>query len=91
MSDIGEYTDDANSMSGYLIDGAADKVQWARAKAVEFLEYADSLEERASSYRHLAGLMVVEAQMYAGEVSELVAAEFPTEGDEIDAGQREED
>ena len=73
------FTDDANSMTGNLIDGAAEKVQWARQKAVEFLEHADSLEERANSYRHLAGLMLVEAQSYAGEISDLLAAEFPTE------------
>lgn len=84
MDNISDFTDDAHSMSGYLIDGAADKVQWARTKAVEFLEYADSLEERAASYRHLAGLMIVEAQQYAGEVSDLLAAEFPTVEDTTD-------
>lgn len=83
MDSVDEFANDANGVTGYLIDGAADKVQWARKQAIEFLAYADSLEERAASYRHLAGLMVEEAQEYVGEVADLLAAEFPTEGDEI--------
>lgn len=90
MDSIEDFTEDANSMSGYLIDGAADKVQWARQKAIEFLEYADSLEERAASYRHLAGLMVVEANMYAGEIADLVSAEFPTVEDTIPEEEKDE-
>ena len=85
------FTDDANSMTGHLIDGAAEKVQWAREKAVEFLAHADDLEERAAQYRHLAGLMIMEAQEYAGSISDLVAAEFPTEDTPIGGEEREEE
>lgn len=71
--------DTAEEMNGHLIDGAAEKVQWGRAMATEFLEYADQLEDRAEKFRHLAALMILEAQNYASEVSTLLSAEFPTD------------
>lgn len=71
----------AESTTDYLIDGAAEKVQWARAQAREFLEYAASLREKADAFTHLAGIMIVEANGHAEEISMLVNAEYPTVGD----------
>lgn len=74
-----EVAQSAAEQTGQLIDSAAEKVQWAREKATELLEYADSLESRAEQMRHLAALMILEAQGYAGEISDLLTAEFPME------------
>lgn len=74
----------AEEQTGQLIDGAAEKVQWARAMATELLGHADSLENRAEQYRHLAALMIIEAQGYAGEISDLLTTEFPMSGGEDD-------
>ena len=85
------FAETAGEQFSQLIDGAADKVQWAREQALRFLEHADSLEERANEYRHLAALMILEAQGYAGEVSDLLASEFPTTGGEEDERLGSED
>ncbi|MET0466977.1 MAG: hypothetical protein ABW007_27715 [Chitinophagaceae bacterium] len=69
---------DAESTTDFLIDGAAEKVQWARKMANEFLEHAAYLRDRADAYTHLAGTMIVEANNHAAEIANLVNAEFPT-------------
>lgn len=76
--------DTAEEMTGYLVDGAAEKVQWSRAMAREMLDHAQALRDRADQFTHLAGLMLVEAQSYAQEISDLLSAEFPT-GDAFEA------
>lgn len=81
MSDF-DFADTADEQTAKLIDGAAEKVQWARNRAKDLLEHADDLENRAEQYRHLAALMVLEAQGYAGEISDLLFTEFPMTGDE---------
>jgi hypothetical protein len=97
MSDSNDYIyspfgDTADEQSSKLIDGAAEKVQWARDQAKVFLEHADALEERAEQYRHLAALMILEAQGYAGDISDLLAAEFPmTDPEAEDEGHGSED
>ncbi len=85
-----DYLNTAEGMSGQLIDGAADKVQWAREMATRMLEHANDLEERAESYRHLAAIMIIEAQGYADEISRLVVSEFPTGEDVSDMKNRKE-
>lgn len=67
----------AEDQFSQLIDGAAEKVQWARNQAKLFLEHADMLEERAEQYRHLAALMILEGQGYATEIADLMASEYP--------------
>ena len=95
MSDFYEVVaTTAEEQTGHLIDGAAEKVHWARMKATELLEHADDLEKRAEHYRHLAALMILEAQGYAGEISDLLATEFPMESYEPeskDSGDSEDD
>lgn len=78
---VDRFAETASEQTGQLIDNAAEKVQWARQKATEFLEHADALEERAEAYRHLAALMLLEAQGYADSISDLLTAEFPTNED----------
>jgi hypothetical protein len=68
----------AESTTDVLIDGAAEKVQWARKMATEFLEHAAYLRDRADAFTHLAGTMIVEANNNAAEIADLVNAEFPT-------------
>lgn len=78
MSDFeSAFAETADEQTARLIDGAAEKVNWAREKAKELLEHADDLENRAEQYRHLAALMIIEAQGYAGDISDLLATEFP--------------
>lgn len=77
-----DYLNTSEGMIGELIDDAAAKVQWARQMATSMLEHAASLEQRAESYRHLAAIMILEAQSYAEDVGDLLTAEFPTDGGE---------
>ena len=60
-----------------LIDQSTDRVKWAREKAIELLEYASFLEERANSFRGLAAQLVVEARTMAEEIGDLLLVEFP--------------
>lgn len=69
-----------NEVFGHLMDDASEKSQHARAVAIELLELALGLEERAEKYRHLAALMVLDAQEFAGSVGDLLAMEFPMDG-----------
>lgn len=72
-------TEDSTSEFEQLIDEAADKVSWSRKKALEFLDHANDLEERANTYRKLAASMISEAQEFASEIADLMEAEFPLE------------
>jgi hypothetical protein len=83
------FADSVDEQTDILIDGAAEKVTWAKAMARNFLEYANELEERAEQYRHLAAIMILEANGYAEEVSKLLTAEYPT-GDDFAAMLEEE-
>jgi hypothetical protein len=71
------FAETAQDQFSQLIDGAAEKVQWARDQANAFLAHADDLENRAEQYRHLAALMILEGQGYAGEIADLMSAEYP--------------
>jgi hypothetical protein len=71
------FAETSEEQFSQLIDDAAEKVQWARAQANAFLEHADSLENRAEQYRHLAALMILEGQGYATEIADLMSAEYP--------------
>lgn len=62
-----------------LMDQAVEALGWAKAKAEEFLQYANELEERANTYRKLAATLVIEARSQADEMADLLLAEFPME------------
>ncbi len=73
-----EFEDmDSNGMFGHLMDDSAEKSKHARDSALKLLEMADAWEERASKLRHLAAVIILEAQEFAGEVGDILAMEFP--------------
>lgn len=60
-----------------LMDNAADKMGHARQVALDLLEMANDHELRAEKLRHLAALMILEAQSYSDETANLLTMEFP--------------
>jgi hypothetical protein len=69
--------DTSNDLFAELMDDSADKMNHARAVALDLLELANGLEARAEKMRHLAALMILEAQEFAGETADLLSMEFP--------------
>jgi hypothetical protein len=71
--------DEATStdMFAELMDNSADKMAHARNVAMELLEMANDYEDRAEKLRHLAALMILEAQSFAEDTGTLLAMEFP--------------
>ncbi len=67
----------SNDVYADLMDDAADKSRHARDVALDLLELAAGLEVRAEKMRHLAALMILEAQAFATETSDLLLMEFP--------------
>lgn len=67
----------SNDVYAELMDDAADKSRHARDVALQLLELASGLEQRAEKMRHLAALMILEAQAFATETSDLLLMEFP--------------
>lgn len=67
----------SNDVYADLMDDAADKSRHARDVALSLLELAAGLEVRAEKMRHLAALMILEAQEFATETSDLLLMEFP--------------
>lgn len=69
-----------------LIDDAASKVQWSRKQANKLLARADEIEEMAaitaSKYREAAASLIIEAQTWASDVSDILEAEYPMDGGE---------
>lgn len=85
---------DSNGMFGHLMDDSAEKSKHARDSALRLLEMADAWEERASKLRHLAAVMILEAQVFAGEVGDILAMEFPmgdVEGETEDDSSSDDD
>lgn len=74
--------DDSGEQIKELMESANDALVWARARAEEFLVYANELEARANAFRRLAATMVTEAMNYTEEIGDLIVAEFPMEGTE---------
>lgn len=86
-----EFEDmDSNGMFGHLMDDSAEKSKHARDSALRLLEMADAWEERASKLRHLAAVMILEAQEFAGEVGDILAMEFPMGDVEEETSDEEE-
>lgn len=82
---------DSTGMFGHLMDNAAEKVKWNKAKALELLEEADWLEDLATKYRHLAATMILEAQDFGNETAKLLAMEFPmTDPEELEESELDE-
>lgn len=80
----------SNDMFAVLMDNSADKMAHARNVALELLEMANDHEARAENLRHLAALMILEAQSYAEESANLLAMEFPMgpiEEEDDDSGE----
>lgn len=71
----------SNDVFAELMDNAADKSRHARDVALQLLEMANDHEERAEKLRHLAALMILEAQDYASETADLLSMEFPMKKD----------
>jgi hypothetical protein len=67
----------SNDMFAILMDNSAAKMDHSRTVALELLELATDHENRAENLRHLAALMILEAQAYAAESADLLAMEFP--------------
>lgn len=67
----------SNDVYAELMDDAADKSRHARDVALQLLEIASGLDQRAEKMRHLAALMILEAQAFATETSDLLIMEFP--------------
>lgn len=82
---------DSNQAIGHLLDENADMIQHARDSAFKLLEMANNHEERATKLRHLAAVLILEAQNYAGEVAELMEIEFPMGDYESQADSEEEE
>lgn len=67
----------SNDAIGHLMDENADMIKHARDSAMKLLQMASEHDERATKLRHLAAVLILEAQEYAGEVSELLEIEYP--------------
>lgn len=78
----------SNDVFAELMDDSADKMNHARTVALELLEMANGLEKRAEQMRHLAAIMILEAQAFAGETADLLAMEFPMK--EIETEENDE-
>jgi hypothetical protein len=80
---------DSTGQFSHLMDDSAEKVAHARSSALDLLEMANAWEERASKLRHLAAVLILEAQEFAGEVGDLLAMEFPMDSDESESEDSE--
>lgn len=67
-----------------MIDSAADKVRWNRKQADKLLRKADQIEEQAAitaeKFREAAASLIMEAQSYADNISDILTAEYPMTG-----------
>lgn len=95
MAKAVEFEDmDSSGMFGHLMDDSAAKSKHARDSALRLLEMAQEWEDRATKLRHLAAVLILEAQEFAGEVGDILAMEFPmgdVETDEDPAGDDEKE
>lgn len=81
----------SNDVFAELMDDAADKSRHARDVALQLLELASGLEQRAEKMRHLASLMILEAQAFATETSDLLLMEFPMGPMNTDSDEEDDD
>ncbi len=90
-----EFEDmDSSGMFGHLMDDSAEKSKHARDSALKLLEMANDWEDRASKLRHLAAVLILDAQEFAAQTGDLLAIEFPmgdVDTDEDPAGDDEVD
>lgn len=84
-----DETETSQDMFAELMDNSADKMQHARNVALELLEMANDYELRAEKMRHLAALMILEAQSFAEETGTLLSMEFPMSS--IDEEEKDDD
>lgn len=85
-----DVEDTSTDMFATLMDNSADKMQHARTVAMDLLEMANDYEERAEKLRHLAALMILEAQSFAEETGKLLTMEFPMGPLEVTPDEEEE-
>lgn len=85
MSDVVFEDMDSNGMFAHLMDDSAEKMKWNRSQAIRLLEMATELDERAEKLRHLAAVLILEAQEFAHETAELLTMEFPMGDDESES------
>jgi hypothetical protein len=91
MAKAVEFEDmDSSGMFGHLMDDSAEKSKHARDSALQLLEMAQAWEDRASKLRHLAAVLILEAQEFAGEVGDILSMEFPV-GDVESESETDED
>ncbi len=72
-----EELDSSTEMYGHLMDMSAEKVKWNKDTALTLLKEADWLEDLATKYRHLAAIIILEAQEFSSKTADLLAMEFP--------------
>lgn len=82
---------DSNGQFGVLLDENMDMIQHSRDSAMQLLELANRHQEVAEKYRHLAAVLILEAQAQAEENADLLAMEFPMEDLQPEAGEEEDD
>lgn len=63
----------------HLMDDSADKVQNSKRIAISLLEAANEAEERAEKLRHMAAVVILDAQSYAADIGNFMAMEFRTD------------
>lgn len=81
-----EFEDmDSSGMFGHLMDDSAEKSKHARDSALRLLEMAQEWEDRASKLRHLAAVLILDAQEFAAQTGDLLSIEFPMGDVEEDA------
>lgn len=80
----------SNDQFSHLMDDSAEKIAHARDSAMSLLEMASEWEDRATKLRHLAAVLILEAQEFAGEVGDLLAMEFPMSGDDSEPEDEDE-
>jgi hypothetical protein len=79
----------SNDQFGVLLDENADMIQHSRDAALQLLEMANRHQETADKYRHLAAVLILEAQEQAAENATLLALEFPMK--DLTVEEEEED
>lgn len=77
----------STDMFGVLLDENADMIQHSRDAAMRLLEMARAHEQTAEKLRHLAAVLILEAQAQAEENADLLQLEFPMK----DIEEKEED
>lgn len=70
---------ESGEMYGHMMDNSADMVKNSKDLAIRLLESAQEDEDRAEKKRHMAAVLILEAQNYAAEIGEYISMEFRTD------------